>query len=139
MANQPPQADAPDETYAHLQLIQPVITRMSSASSSAKSWLLPVVTATYGYAITSQNPWIALLGVAAVVLFLFQDANYLREERRYRALSKSVAEGKDSARFTLVPSNAQDGSDGISQVLKSWSIAPFYIPLIVIGCVIAFV
>lgn len=147
----------PDKTYEHLQLIQPVITRMSAASSYAKSWLLPVVVATYGYALSVHNPWVALLGVAAVLLFLYVDANYLREEKRYRRLYRAVAAGEELPPFTLDPNDAlpekgdtrclaewkSGRQDRLSAyvppwgVVKSWSIAPFYTPLALVGLVIA--
>ena len=152
MTNPSTNPRTPEQTYEHLQLIQPVITRMSAASASAKGWLLPVIAATYGYAITAYNPWVALLGLGAVLLFLYLDANYLREEKRYRRLYDAVARGDDVPLFTLTPSDApplpgerchaewQSGrQDVISRiippwgVLKSWSIAPFYIPLALVG------
>ena len=79
-----------DDHRKHLEFIQDVITRMAGASSSAKGWLLPVVTATYGYAITKTEWAVAALGVLAVVLFGFLDANYLKHERSFRELYKAV-------------------------------------------------
>ncbi|MFY1688029.1 hypothetical protein [Plantactinospora sp. WMMB782] len=81
----------PDDRRKHLDYIQAVVTRMSAASSSAKSWLLPVVTATYGYALTKNVESLALLGMAAVFLFSILDANYLRQEKAYRRLYGIVA------------------------------------------------
>jgi histidine triad (HIT) family protein len=144
-----------DDRRKHLDYIQAVVTRMSSASSSAKGWLLPVVTATYGYALTKKQSPVALLGVTAVLLFGFLDANYLRQEKAYRRLYDAVARGsREIPLFSLDPSHADDPIPPAAtrwqkvrlllgrwfpnrNVWLSWSVAPFYGTLIVIGCSIA--
>ena len=94
----------PEDRRKHLDFIQSVVTRMSAASSNAKAWLLPVVTATYGYALTQCAGSVALLGVGATLLFSYLDANYLRQEKRFRALYKAVAQGAyNIAAFSLQP------------------------------------
>ncbi len=61
-----------------------IVPRMSQASSSSKTWLLPIVTLTHGYAITKTEWWIAVLGALAVVIFGLLDANYSKQERELR-------------------------------------------------------
>lgn len=144
-----------DDRRKHLDYIQAVVTRMSSASSTAKGWLLPVVTATYGYALTKKASSVAVLGIAAVLLFGFLDANYLRQEKAYRRLYDAVALGtKEVPLFSLDPSHADDpippAATGRQKfrlwmgrwfpdlsVWLSWSIAPFYGAFVFIGLVIA--
>ena len=152
----PPQRD-PEDTRKHLDFIQAIVTRMSAASSTAKAWLLPVVTAAYGYALTQNAESVALLGVGATLLFAYLDANYLRQEKRFRSLYKTVAQGKhDIATFSLqpddLPSNVPTKDKGdwprrtperINRLLPgpnvwlSWSILPFYVPLVLVGIFIA--
>lgn len=92
-----------NDMHKHLDFIQAVVTRMSAASISAKSWLLPVVTAAYGYGMT-QNAWSVLaLGLGAVLLFMFLDAHYLDREKAYRALYDAVAREKGVPLFSLDP------------------------------------
>jgi hypothetical protein len=144
-----------EDRRQHLAFIQAVVTRMSSASSTAKGWLLPVVTATYGYALTQHKGAIGLLGMAGVVLFALLDANYLRQEKEYRQLYVTVAnKTRPVAAFTLDPTEAHDRpqlrapapSKIATTVARwvpgrgvwlSWSIAPFYGCLIMIGTLIA--
>lgn len=58
---------APEDRRKHLDYIQAVVTRQSAASSSAKGWLLPIVTATFGFALT-QGSWpLTALGMVAVL------------------------------------------------------------------------
>ena len=144
-----------EDRRQHLGFIQAVITRMSAASSTAKGWLLPVVTATYGYALAQNDGSVALLGMAAVGLFAMLDANYLRQEQAYRRLYDTVARKvRPVPSFTLDPSEADDtpsrGAAPPKKVLVwmgrwlpgprvwlSWSIAPFYGGLLLIGLLIA--
>ncbi|WP_139337868.1 hypothetical protein [Micromonospora avicenniae] len=147
----------PDDRRKHLDYIQAVVTRMSSASSAAKGWLLPVVTATYGYSLTKKDSSVAILGVGAVLLFGFLDANYLRQEKAYRRLYDAVARGtKDIPLFSLDPSHADDPIPPAAtrvqeiqlrvsrwfpdrNVWLSWSVAPFYGAVVIVGCLIALV
>ena len=146
-----PVVPSEEDRRKHLDFIQAVITRMSAASSNVKGWLLPVVTATYGFALIQHSRAVALLGLAAVVLFMFLDANYLRQERAYRRLYDTVAQGMRAVpRFSLDPSEADDpipASAGWRErvgtvvgrwvpawsVWSSWSILPFYGALLLIG------
>ncbi len=147
----------PEDRRKHLDFIQATITRMSSASTTAKSWMLPVLTLTYGYSITKKMESIALLGVGAALLFAYLDANYLRQEKRFRRLYKAVAEGRDEvAAFSLNPDDITpdpwDGSDEdwakwmprwINRFIPgpavwfSWAIGPFYLALVIAGVAIA--
>ena len=142
-----------EDRRKHLDFIQAVVTRMSAASSGAKAWLLPVVTAAYGFALAQNSGSVALLGLAAVFLFSYLDAHYLRQERAYRELYDLVASGDPAVTpYSLatpvnrgmarsISGNATEGS--IRQILRnwlpelriwiSWSIAPFYGALVLVG------
>jgi hypothetical protein len=144
-----------DDRRTHLEFIQAIVTRMSSASSMAKSWLLPVVTASYGYALTKDDGSVAMLGVLTTLLFGFLDANYLRQERAYRMLYNAIVGGTGNVPlFSLNSADAQGPTPPATTpwqkfgslvgrwvpdrgVWLSWSIAPFYGALILIGCLIA--
>ncbi len=64
-----------EDRRGHLGFLQATIVRMAAASSAAKGWLLPVVTAAYGYGL-AKHPGVVLLGIGAAVLFGFLDAHY---------------------------------------------------------------
>jgi hypothetical protein len=153
-----PRSD-PEDKRKHLDLIQAVVTRMSAASSNAKSWLLPVVTAAYGFALTNSSGSVASLGIVSVLLFSYIDANYLREERAYRKLYDVVALGeKQVPPFTLNTGHANEtlpNTDAVAKKEKagvivkrwmpgchiwvSWSIVPFYGTLLLLGiCVLIY-
>lgn len=148
---------APEDRRKHLDYIQAVVTRQSAASSSAKGWVVPIVTATSGFALTRESWPLAALGLVAVVLFAYLDANYLRSEKQYRRLYNTVARASRSVPlFTLDPVDAEEplpsGASAPSRwrrlfrtyvpersVWLSWSIAPFYTALLVLvaGVVLA--
>jgi hypothetical protein len=140
-----------EDRRKHLDHIQAVIIRMSAASSTAKGWLLPVVTAAYGYAATKNAGPIALLGLAAVVLFAFLDANYLGQERAFRRLYAAVSRSEVPS-YSMNPADAEEEQPAQwyywllwpfrfvlgpwvprPKVWLSWSIAPFYGTLLGVG------
>jgi hypothetical protein len=151
-----PNVDA-DNRRKHLDYIQANVARMSAASSAAKGWLLPVVTEAYGFALTKKEYSIALLGIAAVLLFSLLDANYLRQEKGYRRLYDAVARRtREVPLFSLDPADAQNtpppattlgakARQGLGRWLPngdvwlSWSIAPFYGGLTAMGLIVVIV
>ena len=137
-----------EDRRKHLEFIQAVVTRMSMASSNAKSWLLPVVTAAYGYALTQRADSVALLGIMAVLVFAFLDAN-----DDVAGLDRSGQGPRTIPIFSMDPSDADDPIEASSStgrklvklgrrwfpswaVWSSWSVAPFYGPLLVAGIAI---
>lgn len=144
----------PEDRRKHLDYVQSVITRMSAASSAAKGWLLPVVTATYGYALTQHADSVAVLGMASVLVFGLLDANYLNQERAFRALYDRIVADEEVPRFSLDPSLAAPAQEVSGRnpalvgwrivtgwfpppaVLSSWAVAPFYGSFLAVGAII---
>ncbi|MGW0992470.1 hypothetical protein ACWD5V_04005 [Streptomyces sp. NPDC002523] len=111
---------------------------MSQASSSSKAWLLPIVTATYGYAITKGSIFVVLLGLLAVLVFGVLDANYLKQERSFRKLYDEVAAGRSIPAFSLNPALASPAGSRVNYWpdwpdIRSWAVAPIYGPLLLAG------
>ncbi|WP_082563729.1 HIT family protein [Nocardioides sp. Root140] len=133
---------SPEDRRQHLTFVQAIVTRMSQASSAAKTWLLPIVTLTYGYAVTKQQFWVAVLGLIAVAIFGLLDANYLKQERAFRKLYDSVSAGGDIPAFALNPALAGPGGTKVNywpdwEDIRSWAVAPVYGPLLLAGIAIA--
>ena len=133
---------SPDDRRQHLSFIQAVITRMSQASASAKTWLLPIVTATFGYAIVASSWGVALLGTLAAFLFGLLDANYLKQERAFRTLYDQVARGRPIPAFAMNPALASPQGSNVNYWpdwadVRSWAVLPFYGPFFVVGLGIA--
>lgn len=145
--SEPESASLTDDGRKYLDHIQTAVGRMSSASSTAKGWLLPVVTAAYGFGLTKHVPSVAVLGMAAVVIFGLLDANYLRQERAFRALYRDAAESKVRAYDMNVGKYLRPPAEGCedrreryckwTSIARSWSVAGFYGPLFCVGAVAA--
>ena len=136
----PHSSATPEDRRQHLAFAQNVISRMAQSSSNTKSWLLPVVTAAYGYSFTKSSVALAVLGIVATVVFAILDVGYLRTERKYRNLYERIAAGDpDVAPYSL---NYQCSGEtrktrflDYCSVIKGWAIWPFYGALLVSGFV----
>jgi len=129
---------SPEDRRQHLAFIQEVIARMSQSSSAAKTWLLPIIVATFGYSIAREAPFVALFGLFAVLIFGLLDANYLKQERSFRNLYDDVAGGGKVPQFSMNPTLAASDNKKAnywpdSEDLRSWAIAPFYGPILLAG------
>lgn len=138
-----------DDRRKHIDLIQQAVGRMAAASSTAKGWLLPVLTATYGYALAQGSTSVAVLGIGAAVLFGALDAQYLRQERAFRALYRAAVNGRiptyemNNRPYFCKPNrdetDEREESCRWAALLWSWSISGFYMPIIAAGGAIALV
>lgn len=127
-------------------MIQNAISRMASASSSSKSWLLPVITAAYGYALTQEADSIAAVGIGATLLFAALDAHYLRQERAFRCLFRRTVERKvpvydmnNRVYYGKPNADEEDQREENCQwrkVVFSWSLSGFYGPMALGGVAI---
>jgi hypothetical protein len=81
----------PPET--HLQMIQAVITRLASQSTTVKGWCVTVTAALLGFGATAATPVVALIALYVVVAFAVLDSYYLALERGYRQLYQAVIDG----------------------------------------------
>lgn len=116
---------------------------MAAGSGKAKTWLLPIVTATYGYAIVKGSWPLAVVGVGAALLFAFIDARYLREERAFRVLFRRAVAGSvavyemNSRAYYGRPNGDEEDLRAENcrwrAIIPSWSILGFYGPVIVAG------
>jgi hypothetical protein len=88
-----------------------------------------LTTAVCGFAITLQRPLVAALALLPIVIFAVLDAQYLRVERRFRALFDDVRQ-KD---WTTLPSFEINlrAAPAVSYwaSFRSWSILIFYVPI----------
>lgn len=132
-----------EDKRQHLAFAQDVITRMAQSSSNAKSWLLPVATAAYGYAFTQNSVAVAILGIIATLVFGLLDYGYLSNERKFRELYDRIAMGDPSVppfSLRLEPQKLprKQRVSATWSVIKTWTIFPFYGVLLVTGLVALF-
>lgn len=120
-----------DDQRKHLDLIQAVIARLSTTSSTAKGWGLTVTMAAYGYSATTAIPFVAMLGLIAACLFGVLDSYYLREERLFRELYNDARMG--CIDVYSMDKNIYKNRCPRRAVIRSWSVAGFYGPLALVG------
>lgn len=120
-----------EDERLHLQMIQSVVARMSSASVSAKGWSLTIAVAVFGFAAGSVEPVLAVLGLVALIFFGLLDGHYLRQERLFRRL---YVEACDRS----VPVFSMDTTPYLKllsagAIVRSWAVLGFYGPLGAVG------
>jgi mannose/fructose/N-acetylgalactosamine-specific phosphotransferase system component IIC len=133
MTNTPPIQETSPAVQSHLTILQTVIQRMASNSSSSKTWCVTLVSAILVIIADKGKPQYALIAAIPVVLFLILDAYYLTLERGFRKSYNSFIqklhhqELKIDDLFVVVPEGNQYKIFLFS--LVSFSIWPFYITL----------
>jgi hypothetical protein len=107
-------------------MLQALITRMAGYGASFKSYCITVTTAVIGFAFTLHRPAVAALALLPVIAFGVADAQYLRVERRFRAVFNRVrAESWDAMpSFDIKLESAPKQS--FLNAITSWSIVWFY-------------
>lgn len=103
----------------YLDFIQGVIGRLSSNSSSLKTWTVTLVAGLFALAVNDPKAEFLLIAYLPALTFWALDAYYLAQERAYRALYDSVRAQEVAAedQFSLDASKFMTG--------KSWPRALF--------------
>ena len=70
---------------SHLQIMQGVIQRMASNSTSCKAWCITIVSAILVLIADKDKPELAWLALVPSLMFLALDAYYLALEKSFRA------------------------------------------------------
>lgn len=132
-----------EEMVSYLQMIQSTIDRMATSSAIFKGFAATIVAGVSAISFSDVNNWILLLSFVPVPCFMALDVYYLCMERRYRFLYEQVRTKQKDIDFDLRPPSTKDILKGnpkanvrIVSCLKSFSIAWFYIPMIVISVIV---
>ncbi|MFI7430063.1 hypothetical protein ACIBPB_23980 [Micromonospora sp. NPDC049836] len=81
-------------TEAHLQMIQAVVSRLATQSTTVKGWCVTVTAAVLGFGVTTTTPVAVLIAGYVIAAFAMLDSYYLALERAYRTLyNRAVAGG----------------------------------------------
>ena len=124
--------EASPSVQTHLGILQRVIERMASNSTSSKAWCIAVVSAVLVIVADKDKPDLALLAFIPIILFLALDAYYLSFEKgfrnSYQCFVKKVHDG------TLIPEDlyyvVPDRNNKLRrEAIKSFSVWGFYFGL----------
>lgn len=80
-----PLSEESASVQSHLQIMQGVIQRMASNSTSCKAWCITIVSAILVLIADKNKPELAWLALVPSLLFLALDAYYLALEKAFRA------------------------------------------------------
>jgi hypothetical protein len=84
-------------TESHLQMIQAVVTRLASHSTTIKGWSVTLSGALLGYGTTANTSVVAVIAGYVILAFAIMDAYYLALERQYRELYRHAVAGGTTA------------------------------------------
>jgi len=120
-----------EDQRKHLDFIQAVIARLASSSAAVKGWGLTVATFVFGFAATQAVPAVAGLGMLVVTAFGLLDSYYLREERLFRCLYNAARKGQ--VEVYSMQKDEYAAKCNRREVVCSWSVIGFYVPLVIVG------
>lgn len=116
----------------HLEMIENIIERMAKNSFQLKTWAVTLVTAVGALGAKEADKRFMLLAFVPIIGFWLLDAFYIQQERRYKALYRSVCEKEEEdIDFNLNTRYIIFTSDEAKRIcffncLKSFGISPFY-------------
>ena len=120
--------------HVHLGIIQSVIQRMESNSSSSKAWCITLVSAVLVFVADKSKPEYACIAVIPTILFLFLDAYYLALEKAFRDSYNDFIDKLHQGcitpgdLFAVVPSGSLFRQ--FVKALRSFSVWPMYLSLL---------
>lgn len=121
---------------AHLVIIQSVIQRMATNSSSCKTWCITIVSAILVIVADKGKPNYAFIALLPTILFLTLDAYYLAIEKSFRATYNEFVRKVHSGTATALDlySVAPTGNLSKHQIsaLRSFSVWGFYVSLLIL-------
>lgn len=121
----------------HLELIQAVVTRMSSNSFLLKAWSVTLIAALFALAAKDANHVYVLIAYIPVCIFWGLDGYFLSHERRFRSLYDEVRLKSDTEiNFNMNPMDSEMHIVLWAKALFSVTLIAFYVPLIVLTVVI---
>ena len=136
----PSQSDQPLDEHspsvqAHLTILQSVIQRMATNSSSCKAWCITIVSAILVIIADKGKPNYAFIALLPTLLFLALDAYYLALEKAFRAAYEEFVRKVHSGSLSAPDLFAVKWSGKMSShqldALKSFSVWGFYVALLI--------
>lgn len=125
----------------HLEMIQTIISRMSSNSFYLKGLCVTIVAAICALAVVRSNAIIYLLLLPPIVSLWMIDAHYLHQEKLFRALYNKVRiQQEEEVDFSMdtIPFKRVTPNWFIC-FLWNWSTTGFYLPFAVISPVLFYI
>jgi len=117
----------------HLGIVQSVIQRMASNSTSSKTWCIALVSAILVIVADKDNSNYVLFAAIPTVLFLFLDTYYLALEKAFRESYNTFVEKLHNDRIITADLYAVTPTGWLTKTFfrsfLSFSIWPFYLTI----------
>ncbi len=129
-----------DNKIKFLEMIQNIITRMSTNSFMLKGWSVTLVAGTFVLSNVESNNLFFLIAYVPIILFWFLDSYYLQLERKYREFYNEILEKhNDEIDFKIIILQSKvERKTCYYQSLFSCTEIGFYLPMaLLIAIVIA--
>lgn len=122
-----------EDERLYLQFIQNNISRMNTNSSQVKGWCIAIVAALLAIYADKNNPLFIWFCLFPIIMFCVLDTFYLQQEHKFRRIYEDYVDGKENKPqvYTMPMKVYEKGLLGFLKALKSWSVCPFYILMIV--------
>ena len=120
---------------SHLSILQNVIQRMASNSSSSKAWCITLVSAILVIVADKGKPNYALIAIIPAFLFLILDAYYLGLEKGFRESYNEFIEKLHNKEISANDLFAVNPKGNLFRLffksIFSFSVWPFYLTLFI--------
>jgi len=115
----------------YLEMIQSIMTRMSTNSFMMKGWAVTLTTGIFALSAKEANVIYFLIAYFPVVLFWFLDSYYLMLERQFKHYYDIIAEEKENdIKFNISrPEPNRNKKTFYDQCLFSTTEVFFYVPM----------
>jgi len=124
--------------HSYLTIIQSVISRMATNSSSCKTWCITLVSAIVVIITKNDDPNYVWIAIVPILLFFLLDSYYLSLERQFRDVYNNfirklhLGEATVEDVFYISPETSVSTTFfHFLKAIRSFSIWPFYALLIV--------
>ncbi|OEF98946.1 hypothetical protein BHF71_10570 [Vulcanibacillus modesticaldus] len=126
---------------SYLEMIQGVITRMSTNSFILKGWAITLIAGILAFASTNTNKMYFLVAYIPILIFWFLDSYYLQLERKYRKLYDKARMNQEND-FNMEISISNIGNDTKLRYFSCF-FAPieiwFYLPSIILVAIMSII
>lgn len=141
-----PSQITPDSSsvQSYLNILQGIITRMATNSANCKTWCISLVSAILVVIADKNKPNYALIALVPIVLFCLLDSYYLALERSFRKIYEKFIENLhkqnvQTNEIFVLKLPTEINSNLVWQSIKSFSVWPFYLVLLVTVIIARFV
>jgi hypothetical protein len=114
------------ERIKHLELVQGIVTRLSTNSFFVKGWAITITTALLAFQANKPGSRVAAIAFLPILAFWLLDSYFLRQERLFRRLYEDIRRKEPAAELFSMDIRPYGSREKLSQVSWSITIRTFY-------------